>query len=63
MGLPQDSVEYEVVQKMSGLWPGFLDVFDEESFSLCALILAGAAIVLAVFASRYVTISDAGHRD
>ena len=63
MSIPKDTAEYEVVRKMSSYVPQFQEVFDEETFYIFALMLAGTAIVVALLASRYVTLKDAGHRD
>lgn len=63
MTLPKDSTEHHVMQRVTAMLPKFEDIFDEETFYICAIVLAIIAIVGAIIASRHVTLKDAGHVD
>ena len=60
---PSKTAEAQVIKKLSGYMPHFGDVFDEETFYICAFVITLTVIVGAFVASRYVTIKDAGHID
>ncbi len=53
----------QFMKHVSNMVPGFTDIFDEESFYICAIVLIVLAIIGAFLASRYVTVKDAGHLD
>lgn len=61
--LPEGEPAKEIHRKLSKHIPSFSDVFDEESFYICAILLTVGAIVAALVASRYIKIKDAGHLD
>ena len=61
--LPKENVAKQVSQKFSPFIPAFTDVFDEESFYICAILITLTAIIGAIYVSRHVTIKDAGHLD
>lgn len=55
--------EKEIIQRMSGWIPKFTDIFDEESFYIFAFVVVVLAIVVAIIASRFITIKDSDHVD
>lgn len=62
--MPQKgAAQHEFMQKVSSMMPHFKDVFDEETFYIVFFIVAIAAIVGAIVASRYLKLKDAGHID
>jgi len=45
-----------IVDKVYNSVPAFTDIFDEESWYIFALVFTAATIIIAVVASRFVTI-------
>ena len=60
MALPKGNTEHEIVKHVSGLMPKFEDLFDEETFYICAFLVVCFAITLTVFLARHVKLKDAG---
>ena len=56
-------VHRDIINKMSGYVPKFEDVFDEETFYIFFFVLAIVVIVIAIIASRFIEVKDAGHVD
>ena len=50
----------EFINKFYDQTPGFQDVFDEETFYMFAGVFTLVTVVVAVVASRYITIKDRG---
>lgn len=55
----------QFMQKVHSMFPKFEDVFDEETFYICAIVVVIVTIIIAFILSRYITLKDPDdpHRD
>ena len=50
--------EREFIRHMSRWFPKFVDIFDEETFYIFAVLLVVGAIAIAFIASRFIKLRD-----
>ena len=60
MAWPKGNAEHEVVKHVSGMLPKFEDIFDEETFYICAFLVVLFTIAMTLFLSRRISVKDAG---
>ena len=63
MGLKKGDAQREIVSTISGWFPKFTDLFDEETWMIFFVCLVVFSIIAALLASRFIKIKDGGHID